>query len=198
MEIVDLVWNMSHRPGALGAWWFSAYYTFNACLVMYGSILVLFSLSRQGQYQIDTATQSGRQQKILRMITSLNTGVNVIERIGKGTRTAKGIRRTLIKIIQISTRLAQLHGQEFHSDGNIDGLVNDNEPIVSDTHHALADQEHQAVNVNAIQNEGWQDDLALGVSWEIPNLEFWTAQSDFDIFADLGSLDAGLGNFMAA
>ena len=197
-EVVNLVWNMSHRPGALGAWWFSAYYTFNACLVMYGCILVLFNLSQQDQYQFDTATQSDRQQKIIKMIASLNTGVGVIERIGKGTRTAKGIRRTLIKIIQISTRLAQLHGEEFHFNGNIDSLLNTNEPATIGTHNDPALVGQGAVNANVSQNEGWHNNLIVGASWEIPNLDFWTAQSDFDIFADLGSLDAGLGNFMAA
>lgn len=198
MEIVELVWNMSHRPGALGAWWFSAYYTFNACLVMYGCILVLFNLSRQNQAQLNITNQSGGQEKMLTMIASLNTGISVIERIGKGTRTAKGIRRTLIKIVQISSRLTQLHMEESHSDGCIDVAQDSDKLAGNNAHLGHAHQGQETINVNGMQDPGWANNITLGTPWEIPQLQFWTAQSNFDIFADLGSLDASLGNFMAA
>ena len=189
MEIVDVVWRMSHRPGALGAWWFSLYYCFNACLVMYGCCLIHFSLSRKDYCQLDTAAQSVRQQKILSMIASLNTGVKAVERVGKGTRTAKGIRRTLIKIIQISTRLAQLHGQDDSLGGQAITFVHANDQQTNGVQQGAVQPDEEQLGI--IKADSWQGQIA-------PDLQFWTAQDDFDIFADLGSLDARLGNFMAA
>ena len=191
MEIVDIVWKMSHRPGALGAWWFSVFYVFNACLVMYGCCLVHFSFSKNEDCQSNIAAQSVRQQKILSMIAGLNTGVKAIERVGKSTRTAKGIRRALIKIIQISTRLAQLHGQDDSFGGHVNDFINTNRPRATGIRHDTVQHDEQRLEVNQV--DPWHN-----VGQIEPDLQFWTAQSDFDIFADLGSLDARLGNFMAA
>jgi hypothetical protein len=190
-EIVDVVWKMSHRPGALGAWWFSAYYLFAACLVMYGCCLVHFSLSKKDDCQSNIAAQSATQQKMLSMIAGLNTGVKAIERVGKGTRTAKGIRRTLIKIIQISTKLAQLHGQDDPFGGHANEFVYANKAQTSGVQHDTVQHDEQQLGVNQV--DPWHN-----VGQIEPDLQFWTAQSDFDIFADLGGLDARLGNFMAA
>lgn len=194
VEIVDVVWRMSHRPGSLGAWWFSAYYTFNACLVMYGCILVHFSLSKQDQSQQDIAVHAVRQQKILKMISSLNLGVKAIERVGKGTRTAKGIRRTLIKIIQISTRLAQLHDHNDLLSSHVGtGLVDTNNVSSNEFSQGLL---HEQQTIDGNQMEAMQSSTQFDGQWDIPDLQFWTAQGDFNIFEDLGSLDAGLGSFM--
>ena len=196
MEVVDVVWRMSQRPGALGAWWFSAYYSFNACLVLYGCILVLFGLSRQqnNDYQIEDVTRM--QQRMSQMINSLSTGVKIIKRIGKGTRTAKGVHRTLIKIIQISTRLAQLLAQTQLA--NVIANPTSDLPAVEpgNVQTQLLQPEPLASTLN--QPSLFQDDAQYQGQWSIPDLQYWTAQTDLDIFADLGSLDAGLGSFMAA
>ena len=34
--------------------------------------------------------------------------------------------------------------------------------------------------------------------WEVPDIQYWTAQHALNIFNDLGSLDSGMGSFMAA
>ena len=197
MEIVDVVWKMSHRSAALGAWWFSAYYTFNASLVMYGCILVLFSFSKQNHHQSTIATQSDRQYKIEEMIGSLNTAVKAIERVGKGTRTAKGIRRTLIKIIQISRRLAQLHAAVGVPHGQING-AHDSGIVQTDSmaYQALSQQNPNLAEV--AYDESCQTAVQFAEQWEVPDIQYWTTQNALNIFGDLGSLDAGMGSFMAA
>lgn len=197
MEIVDIVWKMSHRSAALGAWWFSAYYTFNASLVMYGCILVLFNLSKQDSYQVNAAAQPDRHYKIERMISSLNTAVKAIERVGKGTRTAKGIRKTLIKIIQISTRLAQLHAAATGYGGEVNGTHGtDNAQSNGLTDHIVTLDNANVAEMGHRQT--CQAGVQVAGQWNVPDVQYWTAQTNFDIFGDLGSLDLGMGSFMAA
>lgn len=195
VEIVDIVSKMSYHSAALGAWWFSAYYTFNASLVMYGCILVLFSLSKQRHCQSNIAIHTERQYKMNQMIASLNIAVTAIERVGKGTRTAKGIRRTLIKIISISKRLSQLQAVSH--------------PTIELVNNQRGTEDSQAIiHPDIPQQEQTLDDvdshvlcptgLQFGGHWDVPEAQLWTGQTDFDIFADLGSLDVGLGSFMAA
>ncbi|KAJ4680160.1 hypothetical protein HRR95_003879 [Exophiala dermatitidis] len=111
MEMVEIVHKTSNPPALLGAWWFSAYYTFNSALVIFSCILLAITTSNGWSHNGPTITMTGSldTHHIVEMVTKLCKAAEALQRFGEGTRSAKRTRKTVLKLIQICVTLAQCH-----------------------------------------------------------------------------------------
>ncbi|KAG9773388.1 AAT family amino acid transporter, partial [Aureobasidium melanogenum] len=111
MEMVEIVHKTSNPPALLGAWWFSAYYTFNSALVIFSCILLAITTSNGWSHNGPTITMTGSldTHHIVEMVTELCKAAEALQRFGEGTRSAKRTRKTVLKLIQICVTLAQCH-----------------------------------------------------------------------------------------
>ncbi|KAK4944002.1 hypothetical protein LTR10_016523 [Elasticomyces elasticus] len=114
MEIVQIVHKTSKLPGLLGAWWFSAYYTFNAALVVFSCILLEITTINKWTPGGATITIAHfvDSDKVVEMITRLRRAADVLRRFGEGTKSSRRIARTLVKLVQICMTLAQLNPEQ--------------------------------------------------------------------------------------
>ena len=120
VETINLIWQMRDSQNMLpGAWWFSIYYTFNACLVLYSILLVLFRQVKHGQdVEPSPFHPSARYSDFDLIIKSLQKGIEAIENIGNGTETAKKMCQTLVKMVQISGTLSKAFSAAFKFTSN--------------------------------------------------------------------------------
>ena len=110
VEVINIIWRLRESPAQLGAWWFSVYYTFNSCLVLYGILLVLFH--QLNHVEASAVHPSARYSNLVTVIMTLHKGIEAIEKVGNGTETAEKMCRTLVKVVQISATLGEALQQE--------------------------------------------------------------------------------------
>ncbi|OQU95315.1 Fungal specific transcription factor domain-containing protein [Cladophialophora immunda] len=103
VEVIDIVCKASRQAGTLGTWWFSAYYTYNAALVIFSCILLHTTTSRSG---ISTEKDEHHHAN-LGKIVHLQRAFEATGRLGAGSITAKKIQRALLTHRQTCMTLVQ-------------------------------------------------------------------------------------------
>ncbi|OAL32981.1 hypothetical protein AYO22_00066 [Fonsecaea multimorphosa] len=200
MEIVEIVHKTSKPPALLGAWWFTAYYTFNAALVIFSCVLLEITPSnvRTVNSPPITTTDSLDSAKIVEMITRLRRAMETLKRFGEGTKSAKRIRKTLVKLIQICMTLVQLNPE--HGPAILSALASGQSGEAGQTsnQNGLSLQPQGAMDgtmaTNGILPTLGQDDPFA--AFDMSMHQYWTDNS-LDLFADLVGVEPGLTAMMA-
>ncbi|OCT54128.1 C6 transcription factor [Cladophialophora carrionii] len=200
MEIVDIVYKTSKPPALLGAWWFTAYYTFNAALVIFSCILLELtshhSETLHGSYMI--ALQSPDPTKFVEMIIRLRRAMEALKRFGEGTKSAKRIRKTLLKLMQICMTLVQSNPELGPVALSALATSQQGESAQSTGQSGAQVQPQGVVDGSAaingvVQNLGPDDPFAF---YDMGMQPYW-ADNSLDLFADLVGVEPGLTAMMA-
>ncbi|OAP63482.1 hypothetical protein AYL99_02709 [Fonsecaea erecta] len=200
MEIVEIVHKTSKPPALLGAWWFTAYYTFNAALVIFSCILL--EITPSNVRTVNSPPIAGNDSldpgKIVEMITRLRRAMETLKRFGEGTKSAKRIRKTLVKLVQISMTLVQLNPE--HGPAILSTLSSgqQSEAAQVNSQSSLSLQPQGAMDGNMATNGllpilGQDDPFA---AFDMSMHQYWTDNS-LDLFADLVGVEPGLTAMMA-
>ncbi|KIW16954.1 hypothetical protein PV08_04145 [Exophiala spinifera] len=202
-EIVQIVFKTSEPPTLLGAWWFSAYYTFNAALVIFGCILLKLTTVNKWSHGGATITisESFDCDRVVGMIAYLRRAAEALQRFGEGTRSSKRIQRTLVKLVQICMALARFSPE--HGSTILSAFSSYQYP--SDTAQTQA-QQQAIVTVSSIgapapvllngamPNTIQTDDPFTMFDMHMP--QYWT-DANLDIFSDLVGVDTGIAAMLS-
>ncbi|KIX01785.1 uncharacterized protein Z518_09512 [Rhinocladiella mackenziei CBS 650.93] len=202
VEVVDIVHKTSKPPALLGAWWFSAYYTFNAALAIFSCILLEITASNSWTPNGPPITTRHPldSSKVIEMITRLRRAVETLQRLGEGTRSAKRIRKTLLKLVQICMTLAQCSPE--HGPTILSALSASQQSGAAQMQgqNGLALQPHNeatmdgSVDTNCILPPIAADDPFAAL--DVGMYQYWT-DNNLDLFTDLVGIDTGLTAMMA-
>ncbi|OAL37349.1 hypothetical protein AYO20_03198 [Fonsecaea nubica] len=200
LEIVEIVHKTSKPPALLGAWWFTAYYTFNAALVIFSCILLEIAPSRLHSVNSPSIATSDSldSAKIVEMITRLRRAMETLKRFGEGTKTAKRIRKTLLKLVQICMTLVQFNAE--HGPTILSALSSgqQSEAAQLSSQNSVSLQPQGAIDggiaTNGLLPTLGQDDPFA--AFDMTMHQYWTDNS-LDLFADLVGVEPGLTAMMA-
>ncbi|KIY00691.1 uncharacterized protein Z520_03356 [Fonsecaea multimorphosa CBS 102226] len=93
VEVIDIVCNASRQPGLLGTWWFTAYYTYNAALVIFCCILLHTTTPKaEISFEKTECHEHANHGKIVH----LQRAIEATARVGAGSVTAKKIELALL------------------------------------------------------------------------------------------------------
>ncbi|OAP60068.1 hypothetical protein AYL99_05070 [Fonsecaea erecta] len=104
VEVIDIVCKASRHPRMLGTWWFSAYYTYNAALVIFCCILLHATTTPGRSKSTETAEH---QRANLGKIVHLQRAIEATGRLGPGSITARKIQQALLTHRQTCMALVQ-------------------------------------------------------------------------------------------
>ena len=135
------------------------------------------------------------------MISSLRRAINAIQKFGVGTRSAKKIQKTLVKLVQMCISLGQVNPDygpaiisAWPTRENAGMLQNENR---NQRDVGFPPQNGNAVHFNVSETDNLplvpQPDLFDGVD---VGFHYWP-QNDIDLFDDLGGVESGLTDLMA-
>ncbi|KIV85748.1 hypothetical protein PV11_01410 [Exophiala sideris] len=204
MEIVQIVHKTSKLPGLLGAWWFSAYYTFNAALVVFSCILLEITTINKWTHGGATITIAHfvDSDKVVEMITRLRRAADVLRRFGEGTKSSRRIARTLVKLVQICMTLAQLNPEQGPM---ILSALSSNQQSDVAQMQAQLDVARQTRN-GAGMVDGTASFHGMGTSTMGPDdpfaifdanmPQYWT-DTNLDLFSDLAGVEPGLAAMLS-
>ncbi|KAH0831548.1 hypothetical protein FOPE_00461 [Fonsecaea pedrosoi] len=186
LEIVEIVHKTSKPPALLGAWWFTAYYK-----IAPSRLHSVNSPSIATSDSLDSA-------KIVEMITRLRRAMETLKRFGEGTKTAKRIRKTLLKLVQICMTLVQFnleHGPTILS-ALSSGQQSEAAQLSSQNSVSLQPQGAMdgGIATNGLLPSLGQDDPFA--AFDMTMHQYWTDNS-LDLFADLVGVEPGLTAMMA-
>lgn len=200
IELVAIVYSMGSDAAFLPAWWFTAYYTFNAALVLFACLVLHIKNSIQKAAGSAESTGVDCPQRMSEMIVSLQRAIEISRKLGVGTMSSKRVRTALERLLQIALVLVQKHptassslfsslpAHSLTSEWRLNG--SESFPPAGTTAHAL----DSSVNVdNATM---FFSDPEAPMSF-LPLDDQWIMGNDFHgIFGDLEATDTGLQAFM--
>ncbi|KAJ9615634.1 hypothetical protein H2200_001709 [Cladophialophora chaetospira] len=201
MEIVEIVHRTSKPPALLGAWWFTAYYTFNAALVIFSCILLELTISNVGSPSNFRAfaIHSPDAAKVVDMVIQLRRAMEALQRFGEGTKSAKRIRKTLVKLMQICMTLVQSNSEQ--GPAILSALTASQQGEVAQSHGqtGMVSQNHGIMDGSAAM-QGMLPTLAPDDPFAMFDMgmqqQYW-ADNSLDLFTDLVGIEPGLTAMMA-
>ena len=205
IELVAVVYNMGSDTAFLPAWWYTAYYTFNAALVLFACLVLQVKSSA-----CQTAVAGGNSgaestQRLSEMIVSLQHAIEISRKLGVGTMASKRVKTALERLLHIALLLVQKHpaassvplpsladqsiaSQQLHMNGS--GLERPFAPagIPEQAFAPVSSMDHPSLffsNPDALMSFAPVDDQ-------------WIMGNDYQgIFGDLEATNTGLPAFMA-
>lgn len=178
---------------------------FNAALVIFSCILMEITSAARWTPSGPTITmaESLDTAKITDMITRLRRAAETLQRFGEGTKSAKRIRKTLLKLVQICMTLVQCNPE--HGPTILTALASMFEEDVA--------RSHAQQNEILVQNMGQEMEpgVMMGNSnsmlpmlpppdpfttYDINMHQYWT-DTNLDLFNDLVGVESGLTSLMA-
>lgn len=176
---------------------------FNAALVIFSCILMEITSAARWTPSGPTITmaESLDTTKITDMITRLRRAAETLQRFGEGTKSAKRIRKTLLKLVQICMTLVQCNPE--HGPTILTALASMFEEDVA--------RSHAQQNEILVQNMGQEMEPGVMMSnsmlpmlpppdpfttYDINMHQYWT-DTNLDLFNDLVGVESGLTSLMA-
>lgn len=200
IELVTIVYSMGSDAAFLPAWWFTAYYTFNAALVLFACLVYHMKNSLVKAAGSGESTGAECPQRMSEVIMSLQHAIEISRKLGVGTMSSKRVRKALERLLQIALVLVQKHptvssslfsnlqGQSLTSESRLNG----NAPL-SPAGMAVPAFGSSANVDNATM---FFSDPEAPMSF-LPLDDQWIVGNDFqEIFGDLEATDTGLQAFM--
>ncbi|KAB5516905.1 fungal-specific transcription factor domain-containing protein [Coniochaeta sp. 2T2.1] len=100
-ETIDIIHRFRETPVILGAWWFSAYYTFNAALIIFSGLLV------QSTNNSTFGNEAGGYVGQKDLQSSLHLAVEALHSLGDGTRLVRRCCKYLEILLRTVARLGK-------------------------------------------------------------------------------------------
>ena len=137
--------------------------------------------------------------KVIEMITRLRRAVETLQRFGEGTRSARRIRKTLLKLVQICT-IVQCNPD--HGPGNLSALSSnlhsDTAQVQSQHGPLLHHQQGGSMDAAGVLNSNLStiapDDPFM--AFDMTTEQYWP-DNNLDLFTDLVGVETGLTAMMA-
>lgn len=108
MEVIHITHTLRSRSSLLGAFWFASYYTFNAALAIFAClILELDGFPLALHDGTPASLNAACLQGVREQAKTLRKAIEAVETLGGSTRSAKRIRRTLVKLMKTASMLCQ-------------------------------------------------------------------------------------------
>ena len=109
IELVAVVYSMGSDTAFLPAWWFTAYYTFNAALVLFACLVLRVKNSTRKTAGSAVTIGADSPQRLSEMIVSLQRAIEISRKLGVGTMSSKRVRTALERLLHIALVLVQKH-----------------------------------------------------------------------------------------
>lgn len=200
IDLVAIVYGMGSDAAFLPAWWFTAYYTFNAALVLFACLVVRIRNSTRRTAEAGVTTGADSPQILSEMIVSLQRAIEISRKLGVGTMSSKRVRTALERLLHIALVLVQKHPAAS-------SIQLPNLPGLSQTSAERLDGSEMmppaGVTGQAVGSANNVDDATMFFSDPAAPMSFlpvddqWIMGNDFqEIFGDLEATDTGIQAFM--
>ncbi|KAK5062910.1 hypothetical protein LTR84_004986 [Exophiala bonariae] len=199
IDLVAIVYSMGSDAAFLPAWWFTAYYTFNAALVLFACLVLRIMNSTSKTAWGEVSTHAGNPQRLSEMIVSLQHAIEISRKLGVGTMSSKRVRTALERLLHIALVLVQKHPAASSIQfANLPGHSLNSEMNGSAMFTSTGIPAEGFVSTaNVVNATLFFSDPAAPMS-VFPLDDQWIMGNDFqEIFGDLEATDTGPQSFMA-
>ena len=200
-ELVAVVYSMGSNTAFLSAWWLTAYYTFNAALVLFACLVFRIKNSTRKIAGSGVIIGVDIPQRLSEMIVSLQRANEISRKLGVGTMSSKRVRTALERLLHIALVLVKKHpaASSIVFSNLPDQSVNSEPQLNGGESFPVAGMPGQALgSAPSVGNATmFYPNLDGPVSFA-PLDDQWIMGDNFQgIFGDLEATDTGLPAFMA-